>query len=278
MTQHQPRAGGARRKSGQDRNRPAPAPDSTPGHPSDNKIIVERKGIVQRVLRGPVVRALYQPVATVGLIVLLYGGYHQTDTISWLQRLRNTLLGGQNPTRAAKYELDIASQQAEMRHLVFANKAIEERLSRLFDLDPSIARARLLVIHNGMNGVTNLSMLRYDLTHSVPNVGHVSGPLTQNQPLTEWSRLLPPLLEGKCVPIRVATVASAALRARLEALNVAAFLMCPVIDDRGRLLAAISINWDVGTTLPSNAALDRLMIATIDTGHAVATILNLHSP
>ena len=78
-----------------------------------------------------VVRRWLEPLCTALLIVVLYGGYQAIKVTGTIQGMRDALFGNETSRKAVADELDIVTRQAEMRHLAFANKAIEQRLANL---------------------------------------------------------------------------------------------------------------------------------------------------
>ena len=219
-----------------------------------------------------------QPVMTATLLIGLYGGYHVVHESSLLDGIRVAFLES-NAARATRLrEREDATVQAELRHLAESNKVIDRLLESLIDQTPTVARARLDIIHNGMTGVTGMGLLRYDVTNSVAGPGHTSGPLVQNRSLSEWADFLPELLAGRCRLYALEELRNLQFRTRLESINVGTFLICPVADQQARLLGAILLFWDGGTRVPDGAELEHLMAVSRQAGLQIATVLDLREP
>ena len=176
------------------------------------------------------------------------------------------------------------AMQMEIQHLAKSNLIIDRLMGQFVAQAPTIARARLGVIHNGAYGVTGLGLLRYDVTNAVAGAGHAAGPLAQNSSLAEWSDFLPDLLAGECKKIVIkdmentagrARLEELAGRARLEELKASAFLSCPVADIGKRLLGSVAVYWDEGTYVPSGAEMDRLINTGKKVGLLIAAMLDL---
>ena len=229
-------------------------------------------------LRLPKFRLFLQPVMTATLLTGLYAGYHVVHESSLLDGIRVAFLES-NAARATRLrEREDATVQAELRHLSDSNKVIDRLLESLIDQTPTVARARLDIIHNGMTGVTGMGLLRYDVTNSVAGPGHASGPLVQNRPLAEWAEFLPELLAGRCRLYTMDELRNLQFKTRLDALNVGTFLICPVTDQHSRLLGAIILFWDGGTRVPDGVELDHLMAVSRQAGLQIATVLDLREP
>ncbi len=228
-------------------------------------------------LRRPFARSLIQPLLTASMLTALYAGYHVVHESSLTDGLKVAFFES-NADRASRLrEREDAILQAELHHMAESNQVIDRVLQSLTGREPTIARARLDVIHNGVTGVTGMGLLRYDVTNSVAGMGHAPGSLVQNLPLTEWSEFLPDMLAGTCKVVTVGDLRGAAFRARLEMLNAGTLLVCPVADMQGRLLGAIFISWDAGTRVPDGNDMDQLIGAGKQAGIQIATVLDLRT-
>ena len=234
-----------------------------------------------RHIRGPVGRALAQPVLTAALLTGLYAGYHCIHESSVVQGIWVAFFES-NAARATRLrEREDAVLQTELRDLAKSNRVIDQLLGSLLEQAPNVARVRLDVIHNGVTGVTGLGLLRYDTTNSVAGAGHESGPLVQNRPLTEWSDFLPDMLAGRCRVYLAEQLQSIPVRASLETLNVGTILGCPVADVQGRLLGAVFLLWDAGVRIPDGIDLTQLKTRGREVGSQIGTALDLrtqHAP
>lgn len=229
-------------------------------------------------LRRPFTRLFTQPFLTATLLTSLYAGYHMVHESSvagglWVAFFET------NAGRAIRLrEREDAILQAEMRNLAVANKAIDRLLESLLEHAPNVARVRLDVIHNGVNGVTGLGLLRYDTTNAVAGAGHAAGTLVQNRPLTELGDFLQGMLSGACRVYLADELHSVPVKGRMEILNVGTILVCPVADIQGRLLGAVFMLWDAGTKIPEGPHQDVLMSQGKQVGREIATVLDLRTP
>jgi len=230
---------------------------------------------VFRNMRQPLARHLLQPLLTACVLTVLYAGYHIVHQSSIVDGLRVAFVETDADRASRIRDREDATMQAELHHVAMADQAIDKLLADIVGSDPSIARARLDVIHNGVHGMTGLGLLRYDLTNSIAGAGHAPGAMFENQPLSEWSQFLPDLLDGKCGLIGLDGMHGSLARARLEALNVGTLLFCPVTDQQGRLLGAVLAQWDTGTRLPEAEAMDQLIARMKKAGLQIAAVLGL---
>ena len=229
---------------------------------------------------GPSLRVLLmEPLITVGLLVGLYAGWHVRDEGSLVAGLRVAFLDTHAYRAEHLRELETGIMQLQLAQTAQTDKLINQLLQTLLDRIRNAARVRLDVVHNGITGVTGTALLRYDVTNAVATPGHSVGPLSINQPLSDWNDFLADLLAGKC---RLSTVAdsggSLAFRVRLEGLGAGTFLVCPVIDVQARMLGAVFVNWDANDEPPAGAALLKLMDDAKSISNQIASALDLRTP
>lgn len=229
-------------------------------------------------LGRPARSALLQPLATVLLLLALYAGWHIQDEGEVTNGLRVAFLDTRAGRAARDREVEAAILRAELYQAAESDRLINQLLTALLQRTPHAARVRLGVIHNGVSGITGIGLLRYDVTNAVASAGHAAGDNMQNQPLSEWSELLPKLLSGHCEITAVAALSNLASRARLQAMGAVSVLACPVADIHSTLLGSVFIVWDAGDTPPDGAALTALMEYAERIGAQIAAALDLRVP
>ena len=159
-------------------------------------------------LGRPARSVLLQPLATVLLLLALYAGWHVQDEGNVARGLRVAFLDTRSGRAARDRELEAAILRAELYQAAESDRLINQLLTALRQRTPHAARVRLGVIHNGVSGITGIGLLRYDVTNAVAAAGHSAGETMQNQPLSEWSELLPKLLSGHCEMAEVRELAN----------------------------------------------------------------------
>jgi hypothetical protein len=239
------------------------------------------RALVQLLMSlGPSLRMLLiEPLLTVGMLLALYAGWHVRDEGSLAAGLRVAFLDTHAYRAEHLRELETGIMQLQLQQTAQTDKLINQLLQTLLDRTRNAARVRLDVVHNGITGVTGTALLRYDVTNSVSAPGHSIGPLSINQPLSDWNDFLADLLAGKC-RLSAATDNGGALafRTRLEALGIGTFLVCPVIDVQARMLGAVLVSWDVNEEPPGGAALLALMDYAKNISSQIASALDLRAP
>lgn len=230
------------------------------------------------VLRQPIRAALLQPLITAALLLLLYAGWHVQNEGDLLDGLRVAFLDTRTSRATRERELQVAILRAEIYQAAESDKLIDQLLSALLQHTPRAARVRLGVIHNGVTGVTGIGLLRYDVTNAVAAAGHTAGTPMQNQPLSDWSPILPALLAGHCQLDPVPRLANLASRARLQAMGADSVLACPVTDIHGTLLGSVFILWDTGDAPPGGDDLSACMEYAQRLGGQIAAALSMLVP
>ena len=223
-------------------------------------------------------RYLLQPFLTAVFLTCVYGGYHIFHESSFMQGLKVAFYETEVNQITRLRERQDALLQGELHHMATSNLIIDKFLQSIVDRDPTIARARLDVIHNGVMGMTGTGLLRYDVTNSVPSAGHAAGRLAQNQALTEWSDFLPDLLQGNCALFPKDEHRGEAIRSRPDSMNAGTFLVCPVADVQGRLLGAVFVMWDAGTPAAEKDDMYQLIGLSKKVGSQIGAILDLGIP
>lgn len=229
-------------------------------------------------LGRPARGALVQPLATVLLLLALYAGWHIQDEGDVTRGLRVAFLDTRAGRAARDRELESAILRAELYQAAESDRLINQLLTALLQRAPHAARVRLGVIHNGVSGITGIGLLRYDVTNAVAAPGHIPGENMQNQPLSEWSELLPRLLTGHCQMNAVQSLGNLVSRTRLLTMGAVWVLACPVADIHSTLLGSVFVLWDAGDTPPQGAELASLMEYAQRIGAQIAAALDLRVP
>jgi len=229
-------------------------------------------------LGRPARSALLQPLATVLLLLALYAGWHVQDEGSVVAGLRVAFLDTRASRSQRDRDLEAAILRAELYQAAHSDRLINQLLTALLHNAPHAARVRLGVIHNGISGITGIGLLRYDVTNAVAAPGHIAGDSMQNQPLSEWSDLLPKLLTARCEFSQVADLSNVSSRARLLSMGAASVLACPVADIHGALLGSVFVVWDIGDRPPQAQALAELTEYAKRIGAQIAAALDLRTP
>lgn len=229
-------------------------------------------------LGQPVRALLIQPLLTVAMLLALYAGWHIRDEGSVGFGLRVAFLDARAGRIAHRRELEGAMMQSDLVRAAEADRMIDQLLTTLLQRAPRAARVRLGVIHNGITGVTGMSLLRYDITNAVAAPGHAGGGLVQDQPLSELSELLPAMLAGQCQMRSVTEVQNLPARVRLEEMGAGFVMACPATDVRGKLLGGVFMLWDVNERPPAGEELKSLMEYARHVSTQIATILDLRVP
>lgn len=112
-------------------------------------------------------------------------------------------------------------------------------------------RLRLAVIHNGVAGVTGMSLLRADITNAVARPGRATGDLSVNLPMGSLATFAPSMLDGSCWLADTSSLSYNPGREHLERVGVKSFLACPVKDPNNLLLGEIAMHWDRGDMMPT---------------------------
>lgn len=218
---------------------------------------------------------LAQPLITVGVLLFLYAGWHVRDEGSLAAGLRVAFIDTRAYRTDHEHEREAAMLQTELHYAADTDKIIDETLASLLGYAPLASRVQLGVVHNGITGVTGIALLRYDITNAVAAPGKAVGPLSLNQPLSDWNSFLPVMLAGRCFLGLVSEQPNPALRARLQALGAGTFMTCPVIDNQTRVLGALLVTWDINELPPTGDTLLALMRHATEVGTQIATALSV---
>jgi len=203
--------------------------------------------------------ALLQPLITVAMLLFLYAGWHVRDEGSISAGLQVAFVD----TKAYRLEhlrdLESVILQGDLHRSAVTDQLIEQLMTALLQRAPLAARVRLGVVHNGVTGLTGTALLRVDITNAVASAGHAIGPLSVNQPLSEWNGFLPALLAGKCDFHLTTDEPNVVIKGQLIAMGAGSFMVCPVIDIQGRMLGGVSVTWDERDTPPVGDEMRSLM-------------------
>jgi hypothetical protein len=196
---------------------------------------------------------LLQPLLTVAIGMMVYGGWFviREDSISVGLHAAFVSNSGDKPG-------ELAIIQAEISRTAEANRVIDQILTSALANIPGAARIRLAVIHNGIAGVTGLSMLRSDITNAIARPGRATGDLSVNLPMGSLATFSPSMLDGSCWLNNTNNLSFNPGREHLERVGVKTFLACPVKDPNGLLLGEIALHWDSGDTVPVGADMERV--------------------
>lgn len=226
-------------------------------------------------LRQPLLNLVLPPLLTVGLLIILYAGWHIRDEGSVAAGLRVAFVDTRANREADEAAFIAAFLQAELREYAKSSKLIDQLLTALLEHAAGSARVRLGIIHNGVTGLTGTSILRYDIINAVAPPGRAAGELVVNMPLSTWSEFLPSLLAGKCQVLIATEVRNFALRERMAKLGATSNLTCPVTDIEGKLLGAIFVDWDMADQPAEGDRLATLTDFDLRIGGQIAAVLNL---
>ena len=228
--------------------------------------------IIRVIVAGK--RHLTQPLLTSVLLMVVYVVLQIGHEGDLREGLRAAFWDSQEEQDERHRRGAEAALQAELHQLANANRLIDQQLGTILTR-AGASRVRLDVIHNGVTGVTGMGMLRYDVTNSVAAPGRAPGEPLQNQPLSDWSDVLPMLLADQCIYSAIADLRSSSLKARFESFGASSVLICPSADVEGRAVGAVLIFWDVGDTVPQGDDMLSLMTFARHVGGEIATVLDL---
>ena len=204
-------------------------------------------------LSNHVKRELPSSLTTVGLLIFLYAGsavIAEGDFISGMQRAFSL-------SDVSKEEL-LRERQAEkmqikLHNTMFVNQQISERLSTFLENNPSVARIRIGVIHNGTFTITGTSLLKFDITHAEAKPGRFVGEFISNMPLKQWNDFLDVLVMQKdCTFVETKSMKEQAAFERERRLAIKAFLACPILNGSNQILGGLFVSWDDGDTIPED--------------------------
>ncbi|HVY16154.1 MAG TPA: hypothetical protein VHB27_13095 [Rhodopila sp.] len=223
-------------------------------------------------------RKLSQPMLTAICLTFAYTAVHVGQEGSFLAGVRTAFLDNETARQDHRRIEEQATLQQELRQFVASNKVINQILESIMLHAPGASRASLSVIHNGVTGMTGSGLLRYDDTNSVAAPGRMPALVVTNQPLSDWSDLLPNLLTGDCTFRRTIDLRSSALRTRFDTYGVTSVLVCPAADVQNRIVGAIFVTWDAHDDVPDAEQVRSLMEAGHHQGAQIAAVLDLRGP
>ncbi len=140
-------------------------------------------------LREPVLKAVIEPLVTVGLLLGLYTGWHIRDEGNLAEGLRVAFVDTRANREAEQQAIVGALMQAELHQYAKASKLIDEVLTVLIQHSAGAARIRLGVVHNGVSGLTGTAMLRYDVVNAVALPGLYRGRVCGERAPVDLERL-----------------------------------------------------------------------------------------
>jgi hypothetical protein len=172
------------------------------------------------------------------LVVALYDSQPIQD---WLSRVK------------AGYE-----QTQQQRTLVVTNSdfattksVLQPIMAAALSDNPSFSRVRVAAIRNQVT--TDLTTpLVFDLVSSSAVAGHVPGDVVINVPIAQMSDYLGSLLKQECAFVPTGAISDLSTVARMRSLSIAAFLACPILNEKGELLGVIYGTWDSLTEVPDD--------------------------
>jgi hypothetical protein len=173
--------------------------------------------------------------------------------------------------------IELALIQAEISRTAEANRIIDQMLTTALPTLSGASRIRLAVIHNGIVGVTGLSMLRSDITNAIARPGRATGDLSVNLPMGSLATFSTTMLDGSCWLSNTNNLSYNPGREHLERVGVKTFLACPVKDPNGLLLGEIAVHWDSGDTVPTGADMEHLTDALKIVADKVGAVITLRS-
>lgn len=223
-------------------------------------------------------RKLLQPMLTAACLTGAYTAIHVSREGGVIAGVRAAFLDNESVKIERRRLEEQGILQLELRQFAAANKLIDQLLETMLARATGASRVRLNVIHNGVSGLTGTGLLRYDATNGVAAPGRFAGATETNQPLSDWSDFLPPLLAGQCSFHRIGELHGVSIRARLQSLGATSVLVCPAADVQGRTVGAIFVIWDGNDTAPEGDDLHRLMAAGQHLGGQIAAVLDLQGP
>lgn len=215
-----------------------------------------------------------QALVTCIMAMVIYFGWWAIQDNSVSQGFYDAFVQSKRGTAEQIREAQVALIQARLKQTAQSDILISQHMQALLAEIPGAFRIRLAIIHDGVTGVTGIDLMRFDITNAVVTPGHTTGPMLQNEPLNEWSKFLPSLIDGKC-ELGLSENAAPMLRDRLNDLGVFATMVCPIIDVRNQLLGALFIHWDRSGIIPTDVVLKTIKAQAIDIGHQIAATLDL---
>lgn len=210
-----------------------------------------------------------------GLIVL--AGYHVVREGSFERGIHIAFFDTNQDILERDRQTEIAVTQARIGQDATANRVIDQLLTNALTPASNGARIRLAVIHNGIAGVTNISMLRADITNAIARPGRATGDLSVNLPMGSLATFSPAMLDGSCWQADTSSLSYNPGREHLERVGVKTFLACPVKDPNNLLLGEIAMHWDRGDTVPEGADMTKLVSEMKFKADQIGAIISLRA-
>ncbi len=204
-------------------------------------------------------RAFVHGLVYLAMLLPLYFGWHVIGAGGNLPHaFRAAFLGGGHEDgwalsdQATRYGM-------ELRAASVADRTINQVLQAVLVSNPTVARARVAIIHNGVLGLTGTPVLRFDISYAVASPGRDAGALVANRSMAEWVDFIPALLAGDCAWVPLSSVTSASMRERAATMRMREFMGCLIVDTFNRPLGGIFVSWDDNDPVPSEQ--ERAVIA-----------------
>lgn len=232
---------------------------------------VQAFGKLARDVRANMIGSLLTTI----MLLSCYGFYHIMQTGEIIGGLRIAFFTTESQKASENAIRFNERMQVELAQVEKSNSLIRQQLRHLLAQYPDAARSRTAFIHNGSYSITNVPLLKWDVMHAEANEGYATGEMVVNQPLSQWADYMLDLVQGKCVIVKTSTITNSASRARLEALRIAFFSVCPIFNPNGQMEGALFLSWDderkVPDDSPEQTALlyDRMKTATIQIAAAM---------
>lgn len=169
----------------------------------------------------------------------------------------------------------IDRQSVELDRVAISNRSINASLTEVFTQVPRASMARVSVLHNGTDSISNRPIFYADNLYAASLPGYPSGDMQTNVPLSRWSDYLDDLRAGRCAYKDLSTMAGPTSVTRWKELNIVASIICPLQDSQGHLSGALFIAWHQGIKPPTEEELPIDVERTQAIAKAIATAFEL---
>lgn len=134
--------------------------------------------------------------------------------------------------------------QMELRVAAATDALIEGLMAEFIRIHTGVARQRLAVFHNGVVGLSGMAIIKADVLNVKAAPGRSVGEFTRNSPISEWSDMMPAILQHSCYFSATKDRPIGPPRSQLEALGVGYMVACPVVDVKNRVLGILFTDYD----------------------------------
>lgn len=141
--------------------------------------------------------------------------------------------------------------QAELRAAVSSDLLIDGVMQKFLDTHPGTARQRLAVFHNGIAGLSGMSLIKADIVNARAAAGRAAGEFITNAPLATWAEVVSYILKGECFFGKTTDLQNGVYRDQLRELGVVMSVACPIVDTRGQTLGVIFTHYDQIEAIPN---------------------------